>query len=150
MIVDVSKVFESYARRVLEEAAPSIGVRISDGNKKPSNFFSDSAQFSVHPDIIVRQNGKVTAILDVKYKASPKELDRYEILSFLEATEAKRAVFICPVTGPTDISEYLGKTPGDREMSVIRINLAADNLADEEAKFVRNVQRVLNGAYAFE
>lgn len=150
MIVDVSKVFEVYARRVLEEAAPSVGVRVSDGNKRPSMFFIDSAQFSVHPDIILRQDGKVTAILDVKYKAAPKESDRYEMLSFLEATTARRAVFICPVTSPSDVSQYIGKTLGDREMSIIRINLAAENLTAEEAKFVRNVSRVLVGEYAFE
>ena len=150
MIVDVSKVFEAYARRVLEEAAPSIGVRVSDGNKSPSRFFNDNPAFSVHPDIILRKHGNVVAILDVKYKANPKESDRYEILSFLEATSARRAVFICPVTSPTDISQYIGKTLGDREMSIIRINLAADDLASEEAKFVRNVKRVLDGIYAFE
>jgi 5-methylcytosine-specific restriction enzyme subunit McrC len=150
MIVDVSKVFESFARRILEEAAPCIGVRVYDGNKAPSRFFIDNSQFSVHPDIILRQDGNTIAILDVKYKPYPKESDRYEILSFLEATNARKAIFICPVTSAADISQYLGKTFGNREMSIIRINLAADNLSLEESKFIRNVKKVLGGDYSFE
>lgn len=59
LIIDVSKIYEAYLRRVLGSAAGERRWTISDGNEKPRDFFETNGAFSVHPDIVVTdQHGK--------------------------------------------------------------------------------------------
>jgi 5-methylcytosine-specific restriction enzyme subunit McrC len=149
LIVDISKVFEAYARRCLYERAEARGWTIYDGNMKPFDFFFDAVDYKVHPDIIIKADGETVAVVDVKYKPRPKESDRYELLSFMDAAGVKAAAFVCPAVDG-EKSRYLGTTSGGKSMSVLRFDLACSDPALEADKLVRNVDRLLKGSRDFE
>jgi hypothetical protein len=144
LIIDVSKVFEAYTRRCLFDRAASEGWAILDGNLKPSNFFVDQGEYSVHPDIVVAHAGKPIAVLDAKYKLKPKDPDRYELLSFMDALGVKIGGFVCPAIDNSP-SRYMGTTAGDKSMSLLRFDLSADDPLAEADRLFRNVQRIVKG-----
>ena len=150
MIVDVSAVFENYVRAVISESASGQGLVVKDGNSLPCPFFASSdTAYKVKPDIIVEKAGQVSAIFDVKYKPKVSEQDRYELLSFMEATGVRHAAFICPKATDRDASKYLGTTLGGKSMGVIRVDLAAAAMASEEDKMAASVLKVVEGSYDF-
>jgi 5-methylcytosine-specific restriction enzyme subunit McrC len=150
MIVNVSEAFEGYVRELIADEVSAPDTLVVDGNKQPGALFVDTAGFNIKPDVLVRKAGAVLGVLDAKYKPAPKESDRYEVLSYLDAIKATRGAFICPATNPQELSQYLGRTLTGKELALIRIDLAASNLETEERRFVRNVQKFLGGNYAFE
>lgn len=144
LIVDVSIVFESFVRRQLAERLPIRGFTVEDGNLRPGPFFQDSDAFTIHPDIIIRKDGVTVAILDVKYKPDPKEHDRYEVLSFMDAIGVNIGGFICPAV-ITDTSRYLGTTVSGKRMWSLRYDLSASDPDRESDQLAENVVRMLNG-----
>jgi 5-methylcytosine-specific restriction enzyme subunit McrC len=148
MIVDVSAVFEGYIRKILQEHSAMLSCHVKDGNA-PANqhpfFFDRQQENRVKPDIILERQGKVEAILDVKYKKSVNEHDRYELLSFMEVTGAKEGAFIVPLLESSGGSIRLGTTLGGRRMSLIAFDLAAPVIEDEEVKLVKAVSRLIQG-----
>ena len=150
MIVNMSEAFEGYVRELIADGLSNADILIVDGNARPSGLFVDAGGFQIKPDIVVERSGATLGVLDAKYKIAPKESDRYEVLSYLDAMNASRGAFICPSTTPNDQSQYLGRTTSGKELAVIRIDLAATDLQTEERKFVRNAQRFISGNYAFE
>ena len=149
LITDVSKVFEAYVRRGLVDRAIREGWRVTDGNLKPSSFFTDNGAYEVRPDIVIVSNAKPVAVLDAKYKLSPKETDRYELLSFMDALGVEHGAFVCPATG-TEKSGFLGTTVGGKRMSLLRYDLAAHDPEAEEERFFRNVRKLAAGSRDFE
>jgi hypothetical protein len=150
IIVDISAVFENYVRTVIAESAADHGLIVRDGNRLPRPFFvSGEAAYQVKPDIFIEKAGQVTAVFDVKYKPKVTEQDRYELLSFMEATGAQHAAFICPQTAEGDTSRFLGTTPGGKSMGIIRVDLAAAAMTAEEAKMVASILKVVDGRYNF-
>jgi 5-methylcytosine-specific restriction enzyme subunit McrC len=150
MIIDISSVFENYVRRVIEEKAYQLKFKVRDGNIHQRRFFRQGDEiYKVKPDIWIEEGGFTKAILDVKYKPSIKEQDRYEVLAFMEATGATHAAFICPKMSEAEPSKFLGTTPGGRSMAVIRIDLAAEDLQAEEEKMFAAVLEVIEGRYSF-
>ena len=153
MIVNVSEVFESYARKAIEERAENQKLRVTDGNLRVNQrrFFSDGdEQYNVMPDIIVERGDDVVAVLDVKYKPSVREQDRYQLLAFMEATGANFSAFVCPRTSDAEPSRFLGRTAGGRNMGIIRFDLGVDDLVAEEDRLFRNTMRLVEGSYDFE
>lgn len=148
LIVDVSATFESFIRRELIERLQSRGYVIWDGNRSPAPFFQDNRTYSVHPDIIIRKSGSVVGILDVKYKPEPKEQDRYEVLSFMDATNVVIGGFVCPADR-NDTSRYLGETASGKRMFSLRYDLAAEDPGKEAERLAQNVERMLNGERVF-
>lgn len=148
LIIDVSAVFEAFLRRELADRLPSFGYTVEDGNLSPNPLFTDSGPYSVHPDIIIRQNGLAIAVLDVKYKPAPKEEDRYEVLSFMDAIGVTVGGFVCPAVD-TDTTRYLGKTVAGKELFSIRYDLAMNEPNLESDRFAENVVQMLNGSRKF-
>jgi 5-methylcytosine-specific restriction endonuclease McrBC regulatory subunit McrC len=148
MVVDISAVFEGYTRNVLVDHPEIAGVIVKDGNStiNKCSFFSDPQERVMKPDIIFECSGKVVAIADVKYKQSVNEHDRYELLSFMEATGAREGFFVCPKTISTEESSRLGTTLGGKRMSLLRFDLAASDMVSEEKKFAKAVRQVIDGA----
>jgi hypothetical protein len=144
LIVDLSKVFEAFVRTVLLERAEKMGWQIVDGNTRSYPFFSDSNTFRVQPDIVIMRAGKPVAVLDVKYKPDPKESDRYEVLSFMDATGVACGGFVCPQK-PGGTSRYMGVTSGGKRFSVLRFDLAAADIEAEASRFADNVQKLVDG-----
>ena len=150
MIVDISAVFESYVRTVISESAPDHGFVVKDGNLLPRPFFaSGDAVYQVKPDILIERSGQVQAVFDVKYKPKVSAQDRYELLSFMEATGSEHAAFICPKAAEADPSRFLGITPGGKSMGMIKVDLAADAMTAEEDKMVASILKVVDGRYDF-
>lgn len=150
MIVNVSEAFEGYVRELISDGFSSPDTVVVDGNERPGNLFADVNGFPIKPDVVVERSGVALGVLDAKYKPAPKESDRYEVLSYLDAIKAGRGAFICPCTTPDERSQYLGRTSTGKELAILRIDLAASDLQAEEGKFVRNAQRFISGNYAFE
>lgn len=142
LLVDMSKVFEAFIRNSIRAKAESRGWTIIDGNKEPVPLFTDNGIYPVKPDIMIYANGKPIAVIDAKYKPAPKETDRYEILSFMEALGVSQGAFVCPQTSGNALT-IVGTTCGGKCVSVIRFDLSSWNLDDEVEQLVQNVERVI-------
>jgi len=148
LIIDVSAVFEGFIRRELSERLALQGYVVEDGNRRPGKFFVDGGGFTVHPDIVVRKDGVIVALLDAKYKTDPKEQDRYEVLSFMDAMNVGIGAFVCPSNG-VDTSRYLGTTATGKKMFGLRYDLAAEDANAEAQRFAGNVIKMINGSNDF-
>lgn len=142
LIVDVSEVFEAYLRRELSQRLAGDGFKVFDGWKKPHPFFADGGKYSVHPDMIIEQNGSPVAILDAKYKPDVSEQDRYEVLSFMDVMGVRIGGFVCPVADGEE-SSVMGNTSSGKRLSNLRIDLAALDPEIEITRFVNNVKRMI-------
>lgn len=149
LVTDVSKVFEAYVRRGLVDRADQEAWRITDGNLKPSSFFTDNGTYEVKPDIVISTQGSPIAVLDAKYKLAPKESDRYELLSFMDALGVEHGAFVCPTTGG-ERSGFIGTTGGGKRMSLLRFDLSADDPHAEEERFFGNVRKLAMGRQDFD
>lgn len=148
LIIDVSKVFEAFLRREPAVRLAAHGYRVQDGNNAPRPFFRDGGVYSVHPDIIIRRGDDVVAVLDAKYKPEPKESDRYEVLSFMDAMPVSLGGFVCPADG-IDTSRFLGTTASGKEMVLLRYDLAAGDPDVEADRFAANVLCMINGTHDY-
>lgn len=144
LIVDVSSVFEAYLRKELAERLRPHGYQVEDGNKAPAPLFKDAGLYSVHPDIVIKRNGAIIALLDAKYKPDPKEADRYEVLSFMDALGVSVGGFICPAV-ETDTSRYLGETESGKQLFSLRYDLAMVDPGAESDRLAQNVLQMLQG-----
>ena len=148
LIIDVSAVFEGFIRRELADRLWKLGYSVEDGNKRPGNFFVDGGGFTVHPDIVIKKDGVIIALLDAKYKTDPKEQDRYEVLSFMDAMNVAVGGFVCPANG-VDSSRYLGSTATGKKMFGIRYDLASHDPDAEAQRFSENVIKMVSGVHDF-
>jgi len=148
LIVDVSEIFEAYLRRELASQLGSKGYKVQDGWKRPHPFFADGGAYSVHPDMIIRKDDRVVAILDAKYKPDVSEQDRYEVLSFMDVMKIDVGGFVCPSQG-VDGSRLMGVTASGKRLHNFRFDLAADDPAQEARKFAENVERMIGGRQDF-
>lgn len=148
LVVDISKIFEAYIRRVLSEKFSQRGLGVKDGNINPTRFFVNGGDYRVHPDIIITQGNTSIAILDVKYKPEPKESDRYEVISFMDVVGVNIGGFICPQR-ENDISQYMGETNGGKRLSLFRFNLSAIDAEAECDRLFNNICRMIDGDYQY-
>ena len=148
LIIDVATVFECYLRRELKVRLLHHGYLVDDGNRAPGSFFRDAGPFKVHPDIIIRKDGIIVGLLDAKYKPSPKEQDRYEVLSFMDAMGTKIGGFVCPSDG-VDSTRYLGTTESGKKMFSLRYDLAAPDPEAELERLAENVIGMVEGFNVF-
>lgn len=148
LIIDVSAVFEAFIRRELSDRLLTQGYSVADGNKHPGSFFVDGGGFTVHPDIVIKKDGVIVALIDAKYKIDPKEQDRYEVLSFMDAMNVAIGGFVCPANG-VDTSRYLGSTATGKKMFGLRYDLAAQDADAEAQRFSENVIKMVAGNHDF-
>jgi 5-methylcytosine-specific restriction enzyme subunit McrC len=149
LIVDISKIFEAFVRRVLVDRAHQKGWNIRDGNLNPSNFFTNVGDYVVKPDIVIAKGKEPIAVLDAKYKIDPKEGDRYELLSFMDALNVKSGGFILPYR-PGERSRYLGTTAGGKKMYSLRFDLSVDDLEEEADRLFYNVIELIEESHRFK
>jgi len=145
VLIDVATVFESYVRKLCEEAAATDlgGCRVYDGNKLTVSLFADHSRFPTKPDIYFKRGGIALAITDMKYKPSLKAEDRYEILGFCEALNVNIAAFVCPrFAAEPDVSLH-GTTSGGKKIYVLSLDLAAKDMAAEEKRFTKLLGQTL-------
>jgi 5-methylcytosine-specific restriction enzyme subunit McrC len=85
----MADIFESYAREVLRQGLAAVsGYKVLDGNIAGADgakrdlfdsFDLEGSNPSATPDIVVEGDGRILAVIDVKYKPSRKIPDRSEI-----------------------------------------------------------------------
>lgn len=144
LIVDVSTVFEAFLRRELAERLWPLGYQVDDGNKSAEALFLDGGPYTVHPDMVIRKDGAVVAILDAKYKPDPKEQDRYEVLAFMDSFGTNIGGFVCPSSG-ADTSRFLGTTRSGKRLFSLRYDLSAQDSGAESDRFAHNVIQMVQG-----
>lgn len=147
IIIDVARVFEHYVRRVCVANERTIfgEGKVMSGSARPIVLFPSTKKFQTEPDLYITLKGKPLAVADMKYKPEPSREDRYELLTFCEAAQVKRAAFICPLIGGTHPRVSYGQTAGGINVDVLRFNLAAQDMEREEASFLSNLRGSLLG-----
>jgi len=137
VIIDVSKVFEHYVRKLCEEAADSHfgGCRVFDGNRQQVPLFVTNNTFLTQPDYYFRRDRIALALADAKYKPKIDTEDRYALVAFCEALNVKKSAFVCPQFGEQPLNDHQGTTRGGIEIHVVRIDLNAADLHAEELRF---------------
>lgn len=137
VIIDVADVFESYVRKLCEEAVDSHfgGCRVMDGNVHNVPLFVTSSQYETQPDYYFRRGRLAVALADAKYKPKVSTEDRYALVAFCEALDVKKSAFICPQFGSQPLSDHQGTTRGGIEIHIVRINLNTTDLQAEELRF---------------
>jgi 5-methylcytosine-specific restriction endonuclease McrBC regulatory subunit McrC len=144
VLINVSEVFEKYVRLLCVEARPILRCRVYDGNKRPIRLFVDKS-IPAAPDIYFARDGVTLAIADAKYKKKIDREDRYELIAHCNATEVRRAAFICPSMSDEPRVAHYGTLRDGVRISIIQINLAAADMRAEEALFMENVSELVNG-----
>ena len=139
---------DGIGQKELAERLLPFGYHVEDGNKAPAPLFKDAGLYSVHPDIIIRRDGTIVAILDAKYKPDPKEADRYEVLSFMDAMNVGVGGFVCPAI-ETDTSRYLGETETGKQLFALRYDLGMVDPGAESDRFAQNVLQIIQGRRQF-
>lgn len=147
LLVNVADVFENYVRRVCAEAQANVlDCVVRDGNKRPIPLFVSGTNNEVKPDMYFIRGEHTVAVADAKYKLKPERDDRYELLAFCEATGVKRAAFICPLFAGQERVSHHGTTRSGLRIDVIRVDLAAADMEDEEMRLVAAVKELIGPA----
>lgn len=141
-VVNMAAVFEDYVRSIVRDFFHEMdcGYSVVDGNKDGAPLFSTTTEYTVKPDVYLKENGKSFAVIDMKYKPDMKSSDRYEVLAFCEALQVKRAIIVSPGEGRL---VRVGMTAGGIEMYSLKINISATDMPDAERSFLRNLELAL-------
>jgi hypothetical protein len=161
ILIDMSKVFEDYLRRLLVDAfAVERSVSVLDGNlggefgAKTELFDSPLPSISnppVTPDIVIKVDGAVRLVIDAKYKPAPKVPTRDDInqvilygakyntvdvmVAHADRSAERSQVERCGRVGPFNV--YNGM-----------IDLNATDMKQEEARFAENIRSIIHDASA--
>lgn len=110
VLVDMADVFEKYARQVLKQAAEEEGngAEVRDGNVvgptgAKSELFEEfeigGKRPAATPDIVIADDGGVSAIVDVKYKPGkviPERADLNQVVTYAVRYGCKKAMVLYP------------------------------------------------------
>lgn len=156
LLIDMAKVFEDYARRVLADGLRhDVRVAVKDGNRGgvqgAKTILFDPVREglknpTVTPDIVLELNAKTTIIIDAKYKGAPNVPDRNDInqVVLYGAKYGAQHVMLLHAGRPAGRShiELCGKV-GDFHVYNGMIDLDAASIEDEEVGFVRAIAALL-------
>ena len=147
LLVNMAGIFESYVREVVRRELPKLrNVKsIVDGNAQPIPLFKDNTLFSVKPDVLVLLHDAAPVVIDAKYKPKMSAADRYEVISFCEATGAKLAILISPLSNRDKGKErikMLGVTTNGIQLFEQFIDLSNNDMGSEEIQFVSELNQI--------
>lgn len=123
-LINMEKVFESYVRCLLRNSPRLKDFEILDGNHEPpagaaSEIFEVAGPLGNHatkPDLVVRRNGVILCVGDVKYKPCPQQPDRAnleQVLVYGLSYGAPKTLLIFPCASGQETSvEFLGTVRG--------------------------------------
>ena len=147
ILIDMEKVFESYARQLLIRKIRSNQLNVLDGNKgqpvgaRKQLFGSvpaGSKNPDTTPDIVIKRADNVQLIIDAKYKPLddlPAQSERSQILVYGVSYGCPTVALLYPDRGTHQpIVTSMGAI-GDFELLVLRINLDAADIENEETEF---------------
>lgn len=146
MLLNMADIFEDYCRRIVSDRADEIiaGCIARNGNVTQIPLFRDNKLYATQPDIYLQSQNSVHVIIDAKYKPKLKASDRYEVLAFCEAANAKIAIFLKPTSKLEGDSSYLGTTQGGIAMYEVTVSLATEDLDREELRIIETLRRIVN------
>lgn len=155
ILIDMSKVFENYARRVLADAyAGDNRIEILDGNRGGAGgarleLFDPKPPFKnppVTPDIVVNVEGKPHLIIDAKYKPAPEIPDRSDVnqvvLYGAKYGAPKVMLLHAGRSAPQGHADFMGNV-GNYLVYNGALDLNATDIQDEEAKFALTIKALL-------
>ncbi|TAV92230.1 restriction endonuclease [Rhizobium leguminosarum] len=156
LLIDMSKVFEDYARRVLADGLrQDARIEVKDGNRGGAQgaktiLFSPVRDGlknpTVTPDIVLELDAKTAIIIDAKYKGAPSVPDRNDInqVVLYGAKYGAQHVMLLHADRPAGRShvEFCGKV-GEFNVYNAMINLKAPSIEEEEASFVKAIRQLL-------
>jgi len=156
LLIDMAKVFEDYARRVLADGLRhDVRVAVKDGNlgglQGAKTVLFDPVRDGmknppVTPDIVLELNSKTTIIIDAKYKAAPSVPDRSDInqVVLYGAKYGAPHVILLHAGRPVGRPhvELCGKV-GDFNVYNGMLDLNAESIEKEEAAFVRAIAALI-------
>jgi len=153
-LINMEDVFENYVRSVLQTSAHLAGVEVLNGNHKPpagaaSEIFETAGPLGNHttqPDVVIRRDGTVLCVGDVKYKPCPKQPDRAnleQVLVYGLAYGAPKTLLVYPCAeGQATSIEFLGRVRGIACYKAT-LQLMNASLDDEELRFCELLAGVL-------
>ena len=157
LLINMSSVFESYTRALLQRAAKqdSWEWEVLDGNRKPptglaSTLFDreEDVEIRITPDTVFRhrESGDVPVLMEVKYrppKGKPKREDLEQALTYGLAYRARHVVLLQPQgkVAPINNPQRLGTIHG---MSVYRylFDLGSSDVESRERSFVAAMRQL--------
>jgi 5-methylcytosine-specific restriction enzyme subunit McrC len=143
-VVNLADIFEDFVRNIISEHfhLKNDGFSVKNGNKDQISLFRNDNTYKVKPDIYIHRNNVGLAVIDAKYKPSIKAADRYEVISFCEALQVKRAIVVSPRVDENR-TDFLGTTPGGIEFWHSRISLSPHDMRDEERDFLASISDLI-------
>jgi 5-methylcytosine-specific restriction endonuclease McrBC regulatory subunit McrC len=109
--LNLETLFQTAVLRVLRSVCAA-SIQVDDGvTSKPAIFSNEKRKYRAVPDLVLRDNGTVLAIGDVKYKDLTKKIkqsDLYQLLVHAAAFKAPRCFLIYP--GDRMKTHYLGES----------------------------------------
>lgn len=156
VLVDMADVFEKYARQVLMQAATdSNGAEVWDGNVVAptgaktelfEEFDIDGRSPAATPDIVITDDGGVSAVIDVKYKPGrvvPERSDINQVITYAVRYGCERAMVLYPdAAGGSGPVVLIGRIGG---IQVYRgcVDLGTSDIASEEKRSTSAVLKAL-------
>ncbi len=117
-IVNMDRIFEKYLLYVLKERndTKSTGIQVLDGNTRQGqkSLFRDRREPKANPDIVLKCDDGIFAILDAKYKERPKREDYNQIVTYCACYGSSEGVLVCPKTEDKKGEHYIGEVDGKR------------------------------------
>ena len=145
-VIDMATVFEKYVLFILRERLPSYipGVEVLDGNTAGrKSFYVDQQNPPATPDIVIKSDGKTIAVLDCKYKRSPSEHDRYQVVSYALTYDAPKVGFVLPAlpSAKESTTKYVGTVGATFPVEVYesRVDVSSAAVLDSERTFAEEV-----------
>ena len=156
IIIDMSKVFEAYVRRVLVDYFNGDdNIVVKDGNNAAplgaKNVLFDPVEPGVKnvlvtPDIVIEVNGVARLIIDAKYKSAPKQPDRNDVnqvVLYGARYRADRVMLLHAGRSTDEPSITLLGNIGPYRIYNGRADLNAVNIEDEEIQLAKAVAELL-------
>ena len=149
-VIDLSDVFERYLRQALRNsvAARQKGLQILDGNEEGlRSLYCDKRKPAAKPDMVVIAEDGAKLIVEAKYKAAIKEVDRYQVIAHGVAFGAKACVLCIPGSDGNRVGLELEGHVGHNSplpIYVYRFPLFSGDLAEDERRFAEAVTQLLD------
>ncbi|MEE9925987.1 MAG: restriction endonuclease [Brucella anthropi] len=156
IIIDMAKVFEDYARRVLtDHFRDRPGIIVRDGNAAaPAGAKTvlfdpiepEVKNVPVTPDIVIEVDGQVQLVIDAKYKPAPRQPERddvNQIVLYGARYGTDRVMLLHAERAGNQASVSLLGNVGPYRVYNARTNLNALNIEHEEKQLAEAIEALL-------
>lgn len=150
--LDMALIFEKYLLKSIRNNRHLLldETLILDGNKegrKPLYNQPSAASSDAKPDIILKKNDKYQLIIDAKYKAKTKEIDRYQIITHALSYNAKIAILVLPKNEHYQGEKLVNLGTIGQEFGITLyeyyFDLSSTDLNSEEISLVKSIKTIL-------